>query len=408
MSRSNRGAAQVSLMWVIAFAVIGLGSLGYAFIMDSELTKALNGLDVAQNESTQFQTENTALRNELRGEVSELGFAAENADRVNLERVSADKEALIAAFGIDGTNIRTFSDIKDPLVSAYTGVVNERDLLKGQVAQLRGDLAAREAASRSAIADKDATIATLRREKEDQLTQSSQQILDLERQRDALRGEYADLQSQIAELRVRNDEAMRQLSLEMGVLKQRNDILSSRLNSVARRADSPDGSVLSVAGEIGRAWIDRGTMDRVTIGMEFDVRNANSGARKGRLRIVSVAENRSEAQILEQTDRFDPIRTDDVIVNPVYDPERQPVAVLLGNGFGRYNAADMKAMLAEVGVMVREDISAETDILLLGTPFFDEDTGEVVPWESRDEYKAAASFSVQVIPLRDWTQWLGR
>ena len=25
-----------------------------------------------------------------------------------------------------------------------------------------------------------------------------------------------------------------------------------------------------------------------------------------------------------------------------------------------------------------------------------------------DEYKAAQSFSVEIIPLRDWTQWLGK
>jgi len=395
-------------MWVIAFAVIGLGSLGFTFIMQDELTQALNARDAAQQTSGQLETENVALRSELRNEVSALGFAPENAERVDLERVNQAKEELIAAFGIDGTNIRTFSDISEPLRSVYEGVVSERDQLKQQVAQARSDLAARDAASRSAMADKDATIATLRQEKEDQLTQSSNQILDLERQRDALRGEYADLQQQIAELRVRNDEAMRQQRAEMAVLKQRNDILSTRLNGIARRAETPDGTVLSVAGEINRAWIDRGFQDRVTIGMEFDVQNASSGAHKGRIRIVSVAENRAEAAILSQADKYDPIRTDDVILNPVYDPERRRVAVLLGNGFGRYNATDMKAMLGEVGVEVREDISAETDILLLGTPFFDEDTGDVVPWEARDEYKAANSFSVEVIPLRDWTQWLGR
>lgn len=408
MSRSNRGAAQVSLMWVIAFAVIGLGSLGYAFLMDSERTVALNERDAAVQERQQFETENVALRGELRNEVSALGFAPENAERVDLERIEQAKQELIAAFGLDGTNIRTFSDVVGPVRSVYEGVVAERDALKQQVDQLRSDLAAREEAARAAMADKDATIATLRQEKEDQLTQSSQQILDLERQRDALRGEYQDLQEQISELRVRNDEALRELRAEMAVLKQRNDILSNRLNSVARRADQPDGSVLSVAGEIGRAWIDLGYQDRVTVGMEFDVRNANTGAHKGRIRVVNVAEHRSEAAILSQADKYDPIRTDDVIVNPVFDPERRRVAVLLGNGFGRYNASDMEAMLAEVGVDVVEDVDAEVDMLLLGTPFFDEDTGDVIPWEARDEYKAAESFSVEVIPLRDWTQWLGR
>ena len=136
--------------------------------------------------------------------------------------------------------------------------------------------------------------------------------------------------------------------------------------------------------------------------------NASTGAVKGRIKVVNVEENRAEAEILAQTDKYDPIRTDDVILNAVYDPNRTPVAVLLGNGFGRYSANDMKSMLQEVGVEVREEVSNETDYLLIGTPFFDEETGDVLPWETRDEYKAAQSFSVEIIPLRDWTQWLGK
>ena len=67
----------------------------------------------------------------------------------------------------------------------------------------------------------------------------------------------------------------------------------------------------------------------------------------------------------------------------------------------------MAAMLAEVGIRVNEDVTNEADLLILGTPFFDEDTGEVIPWNHHDSYKAAQSLSLEVVHRRDWTGWLG-
>lgn len=407
MSQSNRGAAQVSLMWVIAFAVIGLGSLFFAFVLQSELETALDNERTALQQVTEIRAENDTLRNELRDEASAIGFAPENGSRIDLQMVSTTMNELVSAFGVDGANINRLSQVVEPIIAVYQGVVGERDDLKSQVTALRNDLAAKEAANRAAMADKDATIATLRSEKEDLASSSQQQIRDLERQRDGLREEFRDLERENAEMRTRHAEELSRLRSEMAILQQRNDILSSRLNNVARRADGPDGTILSVSGEISRAWIDLGSNQRLIAGMEFDVKSPTTGALKGRLRVLNVSETRSEAEILEQTDRYDPIRTDDVVLNPVYDPNRKLVAVLLGNGYGRYNANDMKSMLAEIGVEVREEVSVETDLLLLGTAFFDDETGEMIPWESRDEYKAANSFSVQVVPLRDWTQWLG-
>lgn len=408
MSQSNRGAAQVSLMWVIAFAVIGLGSLGYAFIQNQDMENVKFNEQVAKDNLQVSIDEATLLRDELRAEVAAVGFAGEGASRIDLEMVTQTQNDLADAFGIDKTNLRTLSDVKEPIIGQYLGVVGERDDLKAQVTELRNDLSAKESASRAAMSDKDATIGTLRTEKEDLGSSLQQQISDLERQRDSLRDELRNGERELAETRTRNAEEFRTLKSEMAILAQRNDILSTRLNGVARRADTPDGTILSVSGEIGRAYIDLGSDDRLISGMEFDVLHASSGAVKGRIRVLNVAEQRAECEILDQADRYNPIRTDDLISNSVYDPSREIVAVLLGNGYGRYNANDMKSMLAEIGVTVREEVTVESDILLLGTPFFDDETGEMVPWESRDEYKASQSFSVQVIPLRDWTQWLGK
>ncbi|MGB0954301.1 MAG: hypothetical protein ACPG31_13870, partial [Planctomycetota bacterium] len=286
-------------------------------------------------------------------------------------------------------------------------VAGEEDRGESEVAQLRNDLNSKTSANSTAMRDKDSTIADLRNQLDDMKNSKDQEIVNLERQRDSLRDQLRDRDSTVTELRALNDQQARDAASSLAVLQQRNDILSGRLNEVARRAASPDGSVLAVNGALASAWIDRGAKDRVTVGMEFDVRNASSNALKGRIKIVSVEANRAEASILSQVDQYDPVRENDLILNAIYDPSRKPVAALLGNGFGKYNANDMRSMLAEVGVEVREGVTSETDYLLLGTPFFDEETGDMMLWDVQEGYKAASALSVEVIPMRDWSQWLG-
>jgi len=201
------------------------------------------------------------------------------------------------------------------------------------------------------------------------------------------------------------DQQSRDSRKALAHLTQRNDILSSRLNSVSRRADATDGSVLAVGAE--NAWIDLGYNQRLASGMEFEVRNANTNRVKGRVRVVAVEAMKSRAVILTTADEYDPIRANDVLVNAVFDPSRKLIVSLLGDGFGLYNKNDMRSKLAAIGIEVREDVSVETDFLLLGTAFFDEDTGEVMPWSTYTAHKAATSKSVAIIPQRDWGQWLG-
>ena len=63
--------------------------------------------------------------------------------------------------------------------------------------------------------------------------------------------------------------------------------------------------------------------------------------------------------------------------------------------------------MKEVGILVADKVSNEADYLVLGTPFFDEETGEVIDWASRDEYRQAVENSLTIVPLRDAMAWLG-
>lgn len=394
-------------MWVIALTVIALVAGLFAFLQNGEFTQA--SLDLT-NVRAQLEAEKQIsqdLRTEKRDLSMAVGFRGDT-EFMNLAAISASREELIREFGLDPANLRAFSDVAGPAIIKYRQAVSERDSSLAEAARLRNDLAAKDAATRTALADRDKSLADVRREKDELQTSLQRQIVDIERQRDAVRDQFSIAQKQLAERNTVADQRERELRAEVAKFQQRNSILADSLNGVSRRASSADGTVLTAAPDLGIVWLDRGHNQRVTTGMEFEIRNANTKAVKGRVRVQRTEENRSEAKILTQADKYDPIRTDDLIFNAVYDPSRTPVAALLGNGFGRYDADDLRAMLKAVGVEVRDGVSSETDLLLLGTPFFDEETGDMMPWENTDEYKSAMALSVEVIPMRDWTQWLGK
>lgn len=407
MSRNNRGAAQVSLMWLIAVTVIALLAAGMAFLQSDQITILEDKNASLVAESDQLKVNADELRSKRRDDFQALGFADEGGEFVSPAAIEAARNELIARFSLDASSVTKLQDVVNPVVAEYNQVVSQRDALQSEVNQLRADLDSRKQANVTAMREKDATIAQLRKDKEDSDNAKEGQIATLERQRDGLRDQLRDANRQITEQRAINDSQARDFTGQLAVLSQRNDILSSRLNGVERRADLADGTILSANVDLGRAWIDLGSLDRIAPGMEFVVQNASTNAVKGRLRVTSVEENRAEASILAMADKYDPIRADDVILNALYDPSREPIAVLLGNGFGRYTAADVKAMLSRAGVQVRSTVSNETDYLLLGTAFFDEETGDIVPWETMDSFKSASSYSVSVVPLRDWSQWIG-
>ncbi len=405
MYQSNRGAAQVSLMWVIAFAVIMFLSLGFAFIQNDQLTLMTQQRDDAKAVVESKNTEISDIRNQRSQDFQMLGFADSDGRNVSTEAIDRQVKEYINRFNLDAGTVKRIEDVASPVIAQYEAVIGERDALQTEINQLRSDLSSRKTAAATTQRERDMTIKNLRTEHEDMRNSKDNSIADLERQRDGLRDQMRELQGEITDVRDLLDQQSRDSAKALAHLTQRNDILSSRLNTVQRRSDSNDGSVLAVGAE--NAWIDLGFNQRIASGMEFEVRNASTNRVKGRIRVNEVEANKSRATILSFADKYDPIRANDVLVNAVYDPNRRLIVSLLGDGFGLYNKTDMIAKLSSIGIEVREGVSVETDFLLLGTAFFDEDSGEVMAWGSYPAHKAATSMSVEIVAQRDWGQWLG-
>ncbi|MDP6942121.1 MAG: hypothetical protein QGH51_08870, partial [Planctomycetota bacterium] len=386
MNSRNSGAAQVNVMWMIASCVILVFVAIFAYMSQQQAVQWESSYNAALTKTATAKI--LADKNfDTAVEISNVvGFVADDGSHSSVQAMRAGLENIQATFP-DAVDVKTVEEAVPVIVREYLALNGTISALKSQLNQTKNDLNAKVSSHRSSISEKESVIRDLRKEMDDLNESLNGTIGDLESQRDGLREQVRDLDGQVAELRVRLDDQKRNSEEDMRIAQQRRDILRDELNSVARRTDTPDGTVLMANARIGRAWIDRGRLDRVRPGMQFAVQSSLDGSAKGQVRVLSIEDNRAECEILEMTDRFDPIASDDLILNAVYDPSRTPVAALLGNGFSKFSEGDMKVKLGEVGIATVSAVTNEVDILILGTPFFDEDTGEMVPWEAHESYK---------------------
>ncbi|MCH2111596.1 MAG: hypothetical protein MK213_01965, partial [Planctomycetes bacterium] len=364
MTVRNRGAAQVSVMWVIALTVLLLFTAFFSYLGSQNAAEWEASYVDAQAATAAAKADASASYDQVTALSAATGFAADAASgHASPATIQSALDELKGTFAGAG-DANTLEAALPGVIGDFNALMSTNASLTQSVAQLRNDLASRESSHADALRSKDSVSSDLRNELDDLRSSMNSANVDLENQRDSLRDQVRDYERQVAELRLRLEDSQRVASEQDRVAKQNLDILGQKLNTVSRRSDSPDGAVLTANAKLGKAWIDLGRTDRVRSGMEFVVTNSLTGAEKGRVRVISVEVGRSECSILEMTDAFDPIAGDDLVTNAVFDPNRQPVAVLLGNGFGKFSAADMSNMLGEVGIVVAGEITNEADYLI--------------------------------------------
>ncbi len=406
LNSRNSGAAQVSVMWMIATCVILVFVSIFAYMSQQQAVQWESSYNAALAKiatAKSLADSNFDIAVEISNAV---GFVPAEGSNASVLAINTALESLQATFP-EAADAKDIEGAIPMVVREYVAKNNSLSAVQSQLKQTKNDLAARVSANRSAISEKEGVIRELRKEIDGLNESFGENIRKLENQRDSLRDQVRDLDGQVSSLRVKMESEKRDATEKMRVAQQRRDILRDELNTVDRRRDTPDGTVLIANARIGKAWIDRGRVDRIRPGMQFAVQSSLDRSSKGQVRVLSVEDNRSECEILQMADRFDPIASDDLILNAVYDPARTPVAALLGNGFSQFSEGDMKVKLGEVGIATVIEVTNEVDILILGTPFFDEDTGEMIPWADHEAYKLAQSLSVKVVPFRDAMVWLG-
>lgn len=189
-------------------------------------------------------------------------------------------------------------------------------------------------------------------------------------------GKIQLLENDLSELR---DEKAQLLS---DINDLRSKINSNRMNSVDPSL-LIDGRVLEV-GTGNEVFIDRGEHDHIVLGMTFDIYESPSQLRfdsdgnlprgKATIEVVKVGPTTSTAKITRSTSG-QPIVRDNIIVNPVYDPNYKFSFIVHGNfdadgdGEPESNNGFIKDKIARWGGVVLADdgvIPGDLDFLVLG------------------------------------------
>ena len=209
-----------------------------------------------------------------------------------------------------------------------------------------------------------------------------------------LRETVDSLTQEVARIQTDADQIIASLEDEVAQKDQRILILEDQLRSLrgeqreqrlgAKPEESHvDGSIIAVNSTDNLVYIDRGSDDRLVIGLTFEVYDAGASIRpdsrgeyprgKATVEVVSIDPGSSAARILRSI-TGNPIVSGDTIVNPVYDPNKEYTFAVYGNFDANDDGAataqetqTIKAIIEEWGGTVTEDVTGDTDFVVLGT-----------------------------------------
>lgn len=165
-----------------------------------------------------------------------------------------------------------------------------------------------------------------------------------------------------------------------------------------------DGTVLQAVPGDKMVYIDLGKDDRLVLGMQFAVYSYETGIPpdgrgKGRIEVVSIYEDSAECKIVE-TFRNQVIFPNDLVANPVYDRNRAPTFLVIGEFDLNHDGATdpdgvgtVESLVSAWGGTIVDDLTARTDFVVLGaSPSQPPPIGQVSPEEAQRLEAARRAF----------------
>jgi hypothetical protein len=171
---------------------------------------------------------------------------------------------------------------------------------------------------------------------------------------------------------------------ELTTAEERIKRAQEKLHALVPSPDSeiaaykPDGKIILIDDAAKIVHLNIGSDDHVYRGLTFWVYEKNmpipkDGKGKAEIEVFNVGKNISIARIISPNPRR-PILVDDIVANLIWDSDKTNVFVVAGefdlNGDGNIDdeAADkIKALIEKWGGKVADEISIDTDFLVLGT-----------------------------------------
>lgn len=412
--RSQRGAARVSAAWMIVTIVLFFVSLGFGYVANQDSVTAQEFADAAIADAAIAEAKYSAELDKTREVSKVLGF-------YNRELLGSTSDVTTAGDGLSSLravinmpeSVQDYEKAIQPVIDALREKDTELSNLKTQLTNTEGRLSAAQQANQNISAELQGKINKAAQDYSDLEQQAGDEKTRLENDVAQLRSTVNQLNSDLITEKGSIDDLQAQAQRDAAAATTRQASLNRQLK-ILKETPGPDGEVLAVSRGLMTGWINRGAADRVSRGMIFEVRTGNpnpasQGLTKGWAEVMEVEESRSRVRIFDEADRYDPIAARDKIFNPVFDPNGDRYAVLVGRFSGAYNGAEVKALLESVGITVQDKLDLTTNYLIVGGPVFVDADGEPseepIPPSELAEYQDAQAQGVYTISINDLRQY---
>ena len=408
MMNARRGAARISVVWMIACIVVTLAAIGIAAIAFQDQADAESRQSQAQSQM-QTELERADAVDSAHSELTRaVGWYDDTitTSRTDVNALKTEFDKTKSTFGL-GADTTTLEDILPLVRQQFLAQQSEIETHKSTIDQLETEKSAVQSQMSTSLSDKDSTAADLRRQLSDAEDNASTKQSELETRVADLRDRNNTLDAEKRQLEADMDTAQRAFSSEKQSLMVRLDSQARKLNFVEKQSETADGNVLEYSKDLSLGWIDIGSRQRVAPGIRFQVVGGSRGEFKGWATVTSVEATMAEVQISGTPDRFNPVTPGDKLFNPLFDPKGGRYAVLAGRFSGSFNQKELGALLENMNIQVENDLTALTDFLIVGSELFTdpvtkEPLEDPLPPSELSVYKdAQARGGISIIPLKD-------
>ncbi len=389
----NQGGAQLSFL--IVSLILNLGLAFVVFSMNGEYQNLLNQKNTAdanlerKDGQIKDQAEEIVI---MRGLIQGSDDLAVPSGEV---RNMIDKAGSEIATAKGSSNPRSYASLTD----LYADSIDTIRFLNNELNSQRSLAEAKDQEYVEVVTSKSNLGTQLNEEIDSLRGQVNDFQVELEGSRSRGREESQRLLEENEQL-VQDHSAVvyklqRDLSISENLLQRANDRIEELKREIVREETfamvEPDGEILNVSEELGKAWISLGTKNKLRRGLVFDVFAYQKGGKrisKGRVEVLKVEADFSEVAVLENLDRFNPISAGDQITSPFFDQDEVPHFVFAGEAAtnGKYSVEEMVRKIELFGGVVSTSVALDTDFVVA-----------VKGYEETEEYDLARDLGVTIL-----------
>ena len=268
----RRGAAGVSIVWMVSVIVFLLVALGVAFVSADESAKkddiiaSARAEKVAAEAAAETERKRYIALSELVG-FSEAGLVAQTDSKQVEEALSNLKSSFP---DMDDGTVDTVEAAMPKAIEAYNNALTKNRNLAAEVARLQGEVSSRDSQISNLNQTKDSEIDDLRTQLTDQKQGSDDRIANLENERENLRNQVKDKDKALKSEQGKLEDLEKEAREAKSRAESRMAEMGSKL-AFLREPELADGAVLAVSTDASLGWIDLGNQNRLARGTKFRV-----------------------------------------------------------------------------------------------------------------------------------------